>query len=232
MTLSSKETDMQRQFEAELDDIKRTILTMAGMVEKGLVDVSKALVMGDAELADSVIAMDDEIDQYEVEIDRLATEFIAKHQPTATDLRFVIVAIKLGPEIERIADNSVNIASRVRHMSEYPPLGAAKDLPRMLGLAQAMVNDAIAAYVARDAAAARNVIRRDDEVDELNWLIFRELITVMVGDSNSISRAIDLILIARFIERIADQATNISEEVVYLVEAEPIRHVDEEDWDE
>ena len=223
---------MQRQFEIELDEIKRTILTMAGMVEKGLVDVSKALAMGDAELAESVIAMDDEVDQYEVEIDRLATEFIAKHQPTATDLRFVIVAIKLGPEIERIADNSVNIAGRIRHMSKYQPLGAAKDLPRMLGLAQAMVNDAIAAYVARDAAAARDVIRRDDEVDTLYWSIFRELIGFMVEDSESISRAIDLILIARFIERIADQATNISEEVVYLVDAQPIRHVDEEDWDD
>jgi phosphate transport system protein len=222
---------MQRQFEIELDEIKRTILTMAGMVEKGLVDVSKALAMGDAELAESVIAMDDEVDQYEVEIDRLATEFIAKHQPTATDLRFVIVAIKLGPEIERIADNSVNIAGRVRHMSKYPPLNAAKDLPRMLGLAQAMVNDAIASYVARDAAAARAVIRRDDEVDALYWSIFRELIRFMGDDSESISRAIDLILIARFIERIADQATNISEEVVYLVDAQPIRHVDEEEWD-
>jgi len=221
---------MQRQFEIELDEIKRSILTMAGMVEKGLVDVSKALAMGDAELAESVIAMDDEIDQFEVEIDRLATEFIAKHQPTATDLRFVIVAIKLGPEIERIADNSVNIAGRIRHMSKSPPLGAAKDLPRMLGLAQAMVNDAIAAYVARDAASAREVIRRDDEVDTLYWSIFRELIGFMVEDSESISRAIDLILIARFIERIADQATNISEEVVYLVDAQPIRHVDEEDW--
>jgi phosphate transport system protein len=221
---------MQRQFEEELDEIKRTILTMAGMVEKGLVDVSKALAMGDAELAESVIAMDDEIDQYEVEIDRLATEFIAKHQPTATDLRFVIVAIKLGPEIERIADNSVNIAGRIRHMSKLPPLDAAKDLPRMLGLAQAMVNDAIAAYVARDAATARDVIRRDDEVDNLYWSIFRELIKYMVDDSESIKRAIDLILIARFIERIADQATNISEEVVYLVDAQPIRHVDEEEW--
>jgi len=174
--------------------------------------------------------MDDEIDQYEVEIDRLATEFIAKHQPTATDLRFVIVAIKLGPELERIADNSVNIAGRVRHMSKVPPLDAAQELPRMLGLASAMVNDAIAAYVARDAAAAREIIRRDDEVDVLYWSVFRELIRFMVDDSESISRVIDLILIARFIERIADHATNISEEVVYLVDAQPIRHVDEEKW--
>ena len=223
---------MQRQFEFELDEIKRTILTMAGMVEKGLVDVAKALTTGDSELAEGVIAMDDEIDQYEVEIDRRATEFIAKHQPTATDLRFVIVAIKLGPEIERIADNSVNIAGRVRHMSKVPPLDAAQDLPRMLGLATAMVNDAIAAYVVRDAVAAREVIRRDDEVDTLYWSIFRELIRFMVDDSESISRAIDLIMIARFIERIADHATNISEEVVYLVDAQPIRHVDEAEWEE
>lgn len=221
---------MQRQFEEELDEIKRTILTMAGMVEKGLVDVAKALAMGDAELADGVISMDDEIDRMEVEIDRLATEFIAKHQPTATDLRFVIVAIKLGPEIERIADNSVNIATRVRHLCNERPFAGTKDLPRMLGLAQAMVNDAIAAYVARDADLARAVIRRDDEVDDLNWSIFRELIGHMTDDPESIACAIDYILIARFIERIADQATNISEEVVYLVEAEPIRHVDESEW--
>ena len=221
---------MQRQFEFELDEIKRTILTMAGMVEKGLVKVTRSLTTCNADLAASVISMDDEIDQYEVEIDRLATEFIAKHQPTATDLRFVIVAIKLGPELERIADNSVNIAGRVRHMSKVPPLDAAQELPRMLGLASAMVNDAIAAYVARDAAAAREIIRRDDEVDVLYWSVFRELIRFMVDDSESISRVIDLILIARFIERIADHATNISEEVVYLVDAQPIRHVDEEKW--
>jgi len=221
---------MHRQFEEELEEIKKAILTMAGMVEKGLVDVSKALTTGDAELAEGVIAMDDEIDQYEVKIDRLATEFIAKHQPTATDLRFVIVAIKLGPEIERIADNSVNIASRVGDAGKHPPQQAARDLPRMLAVARAMVSDAIAAYVARDASAARAVIRRDDEVDELYWSIFRGLIQLMVDDSKVISQAIDLILIARFIERIADQATNIAEEVVYLVEAHPIRHVDETEW--
>ena len=222
---------MQRQFEEELDEIKRTILTMAGMVEKGLVEVTRSLTTCDADLAASVISMDDEIDQYEVEIDRLATEFIAKHQPTATDLRFVIVAIKLGPEIERIADNSVNIAGRVTHMCKHPPLSPFNDLLRMLGQAQAMFNDAIAAYVARDADAAREIIRRDDQVDKLYWSIFHDLIDLMVNEPSIISRATDMILVARFVERIADQATNISEEVVYLVEAEPIRHVDEEDWE-
>jgi len=216
---------MQRQFEVELEEIKVTILSMAGLVEKALDDAAGALGTLDKELAESVIAMDEEIDQCEVEIDRLATEFIARHQPTATDLRFVIVAIKLGPELERIADNAVNIAERVLNMSKYPLLKPVIDLPRMLGLAHAMVSDAVAAYVARDAVAAREVIRRDDEVDALYLQVFRELLGLMCEDPNAVSRAIDLILVARFAERIADQATNISEEVVYLVEAKPIRHV-------
>jgi phosphate transport system protein len=216
---------MHRQFEEELEEIKRTILSMAGLVEKCLDDVATALTGQDNELAEAVIAMDEEIDQREVEIDRLATEFIARHQPTATDLRFVIVAIKLGPELERIADNSVNIAERILHFSKYPLVKPLIDLPRMLGLAHAMVSDAIAAYVARDGAAARDVIRRDDEVDALYLQIFRELLSYMIEDPKTISRAIDLIFIARYVERIADQATNIAEEVVYLVEAKPIRHV-------
>jgi phosphate transport system protein len=221
---------MQRQFENELEEIKRTILTMAGMVEKGLADVAKALTTCDSELARAVIAMDDEIDQYEVKVDRLATEFIAKHQPTATDLRFVIVAIKIGPELERVADNAVNIAERLLEMCEAPRIKPIEDLHRMFALAGAMVSDAIASYVSRDAVAAREIIRRDDEVDALNWSIFREMIQYMVDHPEIITRAIDIVLVARFIERIADQATNISEEVVYLVDAHPIRHLPEDKW--
>jgi len=220
---------MQRQFEEELEEIKHSILSMAGLVEKCLDDIATSLNDQDSELAEAVIAMDEEIDQHEVEIDRLATEFIARHQPTATDLRFVIVAIKLGPELERIADNAVNIAERVLHMSKYPQLKSLVDLPRMLGLAHAMVSDAIAAYVSRDAKSARSVILRDDEVDALYLQIFRVLLTYMIEDPKTISRAIDLIFVARYVERIADQATNIAEEVVYLVEAKPIRHVDIEE---
>jgi len=209
-----------------LDEIKRGVLSMAGLVEKCLTDIAVALVERDIERAEAVIALDDEIDHREVEIDRLATEFIARHQPTATDLRFVIVAIKLGPELERIADNTVNIAERILHLSKYPLVKPLIDLPRMLALAHAMVSDAVAAYAARDAKTAREVILRDDEVDALYMQIFRELLTYMIEDTSTISRAIDLIFVARYIERIADQATNIAEEVVYLVEARPIRHVD------
>jgi len=216
---------MQRQFEEELDEIKRHVLAMAGLAEKSLDDAAKALASRDPELAERVIELDDEIDQYEVTIDRLTTEFIARFQPTATDLRFVIVAIKLGPELERVADNAVNIAERAIHLSTKAPIQVPIGLPRMLALARAMVSDAVAAYVDRDAQAAREIIRRDDEVDALYVQLARELLTYMIEDPTTISRAIDHLLVARFAERIADQATNVAEEVVYLVEAEPIRHV-------
>ncbi len=215
---------MHRQFEEELEQIKAAVLSMAGLVERSLDEAQTALIGCDRELAERVIERDDEIDRLEVSIDRMATEFIVRHQPTATDLRFVIVAIKLGPELERIGDNAVNIAERVIDLCSQALLKPLIDLPRMLSLARAMVSDAVGAYVARDAAAAREVIRRDDEVDRLYLQIFRELLTFMMEDPGTISRAIDLIFVARFAERIADQATNICEEVVYLVEGQPIRH--------
>jgi len=219
---------MHRQFEEELEQLKQSVLAMAGLVEKSLDDAAKALVERDIDRAKQIIRRDDEVDRLEIEIDRLATEFIARHQPTATDLRFVIVAIKLGPELERIADDAENLAHRVLDLAKQPLLKPLIDLPRMLALAHAMVTDAITAYVNRDPVAAREIIRRDDEVDTLYWQVFRELLTFMMEDPSTITRAIDLILVARFIERMADQATNIAEEVVYLVEAVPIRHQHDE----
>ncbi len=215
---------MQRLFEDELEQIKATILTMAGLVERALSDAGKALVERDSALAQKVIDGDDEIDQLEVEIDRLAAEFIVRHQPAASDLRFVIVAIKLGPELERIADHATNIAERVLYLSDKPPVKPLIDLPRMLNLSRAMVSDAITAYVQRNPKRAREIIRRDDEVDGLYVQILRELITFMIDDPKTISRAIALIFVARYAERIGDQATNIAEEVVYLAEGTPIRH--------
>ncbi|HHQ49318.1 MAG TPA: phosphate signaling complex protein PhoU [Acidobacteria bacterium] len=220
---------MHRHFEEELDRIRATILAMAGLVERCLEDVTRALTQGDASVARAVIEADDAIDAYEVEIDRLATELIVRHQPTAADLRFVVAAIKLGPELERIGDNAVNIARRVLDLAGTKPVKPLIDLPRMLHLARAMVSDAIAAYVARDSRAARGIIARDDEVDQLYLQIFRELLTFMIEDPRTITGAIDLIFVARFAERIADQATNICEEVVYLVDGTPIRHQPLED---
>jgi len=215
---------MHRSFEEALQEIRETVLTMAGLVEHSLSEATRALTGRDRETARRVIGADDEIDAFEVEIDRLATEFIVRHQPAATDLRFVVAAIKLGPELERIADNAVNIAERALHLAEQPPLKPLIDLPRMLNMARAMVTDAIGAFVARDPEAARTVILRDNEVDGLYLQLLRELITFMIEDHRTITRAIDLIFVARFAERVADQATNICEEVVYLVEGTPIRH--------
>ena len=219
---------MQRQFETDLENIKQQVLTMAGLVEKSLDNIARALADGDEGLAKQVIAADDRIDQFEVEIDRMATEFIVRQQPLATDLRFVIVAIKLGPELERIADHAVNIARYLLDMEDDQRFGATTELGRMLALSRAMVSDAIAAYVARDAEAARGVIDRDDEVDRLYWSTFRDLLDQIVADSSRVATVISQILVARFAERIADQATNIGEEVVYLVEGTPIRHMDAE----
>jgi phosphate transport system protein len=215
---------MHRQFEEELEQIKGTVLAMAGLVERSLDEVHRALVNCDRELAERVIQRDDEIDRLEVEIDRMATEFIVRHQPAATDLRFVVVAIKLGPELERVGDNAVNMAEKALDLCGRPQLKPLIDLPRMMSLAAAMVSDAVEAYVARDAVRAREIIRRDDEVDRLYLQIFRELLTFMMEDPGTITTAINLIFVARFAERVADQATNICEEVVYLVEGEPIRH--------
>jgi len=215
---------MHRQFEEELGQIKDSVLSMAGLVEKALAAAARALVNRDSDLARSVVDLDDVVDQHELELDRLTTEFIARHQPMASDLRFVIVAVKLGPELERIADNAVNIAQRTLHLNTRPLLKPLIDLPRMLALARAMVSDAIAAYVGRDAARAREIIVRDDEVDGLYMQVFRELLTHMMESPASITTAIDLLLVARFAERIADQATNICEQVVYLVEGQPIKH--------
>jgi phosphate transport system protein len=217
---------MQRQFEQELDRIKQQVLTMAGLVEQVLDDVAKAITTRDRALAQRVIDSDDHIDNCEVEIDRLATEFIVRQQPMAVDLRFVIVAIKLGPELERIADNAGNIARYMLDLEDEDWVGPMLDLPRMLALARAMVSDAIAAYVGRDADRAREVIERDDEVDQYYWKIFRDLVDVVTQEPSSVTRSISLIFVARFAERIADQATNIGEEVVYLVEGTPIRHAD------
>ena len=215
---------MQRLFEEELDQIKETILTMAGLVERALADATRALVERDDALAKEVIAGDNAIDELEVEIDRLATEFIVRHQPAAADLRFVVVAIKLGPELERIGDHATNIAERALYLADKPPVKPLVDLPRMLNLVRAMVSDAIAAYVNRDPVAARRIIRRDDEIDDLYVQILRELITFMIEDGHTISRAIALIFCARYAERVGDQATNIAEEIVYLAEGKPIRH--------
>jgi len=215
---------MQRHFHEELDALKQTLLAMGGLVEDQIRRVMRALVERDDEQARDVIARDREVNAYENEIDEKCVELLALHQPAAGDLRFLTTAMKIVTDLERIGDQAVNIAQRALELNNEPQLKPYIDLPRMAEKAQAMVKESLDAFVARDTALARRVRAEDEAVDALNHQIFRELLTFTMADPTTIPRAIRLILIARFLERVADHATNIAEMVIYLVESRMVRH--------
>jgi phosphate transport system protein len=215
---------MQRHFHEELDALKQTLLAMGGLVEDQIRRVMRALVERDDEQAKDVIARDREVNAYENEIDEKCVELLALHQPAAGDLRFLTTAMKIVTDLERIGDQAVNIAQRALELNSEPQLKPYIDLPRMAEKAQAMVKESLDAFVARDTALARRVRAEDEAVDALNHQIFRELLTFTMADPTTIPRAIRLILIARFLERVADHATNIAEMVIYLVESRMVRH--------
>jgi len=178
-------------------------------------------------VAERVIAADDAIDQMELEIDQHTVELIAKMQPAAVDLRFVATAMKITPELERIADLAVDVCERAVELNREPLLRPLMDIPRLARMTQDMVRQSLDAFVRRDATLARQVIARDDEVDMLTEQSFRELLTYMLEDSRNISRAIRLTFVGKYFERMADAATNICEMVVYLVEGKVIKHSNE-----
>lgn len=215
---------MERRIEQELENLKGLLLTMAGEVERQLALAVRAVVERDDEAAREVIAADARIDQREIEVDRRIIELVVRERPLAKDLRLVFTAGKIAPDLERVADHAVNIAEQALVLNRQPPLKPFLIMPRMARLAATMVRDAISAFIAGDAAAARRVVAQDDEVDYMQEEIFRELLTYMMEDARTIPRALALLLIARSLERVADQATNISEQVVYLVEGADIRH--------
>jgi len=215
---------METPLEHELDALKRLLLTMAGEVERSLDLAVRALVERDSDLAQQVIDSDSVIDQREIEVDHRVIEAIVRDKPLARDLRFVITAIKIAPDLERVADHAVNIAEQAMSLNRVPPLKRFITLPQMARTASAMVRDALSAFVNADAATARAVIARDDEVDAMHEQVFRELLTYMMEDPATIPRALSLLLITRSLERIADQGTNIAEQVVYLAEGQDIRH--------
>ena len=215
---------MQRHFHEELGALKQTLLAMGGLVEDQIRRVMRALVERDDEQARDVIDRDRQVNAYENEIDEKCVELLALHQPAAGDLRFITTAMKIVTDLERIGDQAVNIAQRALELNREPQLKPYIDLPRMAEKAQAMMKESLDAFVSRDATAARRVRGQDEAVDALNHQIFRELLTFMMEDPSTIPRAIRLILIARFLERVADHATNIAEMVVFLVESKIVRH--------
>lgn len=215
---------MHRHFEDEFEDLRSDLLFMASLAEKSVELSIAALTSRDEKLAHQVIKDDARINMLEVKIDNACVELLARHQPMAGDLRFIASAMKINNDLERIADHAVNIAESTLNLLTEPELKPLIDIPRMAVLAQGMVREALDAFIHREVARAVAVCQRDDEVDGLNDQLLRELVTYMIGDSKSISRALSLILISKNLERIADLATNIAEEVVFMVEARSIKH--------
>lgn len=215
---------MQRHFHEEIETLKQTLLAMGGLVEDQIRHVMRALVERDDALAQEVIERDQQVNAYDLEVDETCVSLLALHQPAAGDLRFITTAMKIVTDLERMGDQAVNIAQRVLELNREAQLKPYIDLPRMAERAQRMVKESLDAFVARDTELARRVCAEDAEVDALKEQIFRELLTFMMEDARTIPRAIRLILISRFLERLADHATNIAEMVIYLVDAKMVRH--------
>jgi phosphate transport system protein len=211
-------------FENELTDLKVKILKMGSLVEEAIGQAIQALVERDSDLARKVIASDARINTFDVEIDEECIRLIALRQPTARDLRFVTTAMKITTDLERMGDYAVDIGERVLELNEEPQLKPYIDLPRMAEISQAMVRDVLQAFLDRDTRLAYQVINRDDEVDQLTVQIFNELLFYMKKDSTTTSRAIKISYISKYLERVADHATNIAEMVVYMTEGRMIRH--------
>ncbi len=197
---------------------------MAGLAEAAIGLAVKALVSRDAQMARQVIASDGAINTMEMEVDELCLRIMALYQPEAKDLRFLAMALKINNDLERMGDQAVNIAERTLELLKEPLLKPLIDIPRMAQIAQAMVKDSLDAFVQQDVPRARAVCQRDDEVDRYDDQMFRELLTYMMQDPKAIARAVNLILVSRHLERIADHATNIAEDVIYLVEGKNIKH--------
>jgi phosphate transport system protein len=215
---------MQRHFDEEHGDLKSKLALMACLAEDQIDKALAALVSRDSALACRVIEQDHKVNAYDVEIDEDCIRLLALHQPAARDLRLVTTAMKISTELERISDLAENISERAIELNEEPQLKPYIDIPRMGSLARMMVKESIDAFVKNDSALARKVLADDDIVDDLMEQVFRELMSFMIENPHTITRAIRLSFIGKYLERIADHATNIAELVVYLVEGKIIRH--------
>ncbi len=214
---------MVHHFDTELDSFKQKLLAMASHAETAVSRAVQALVERDYDLAVRVKADDDVLDAFEIQIDELAIQLLAK-APLASDLRLITVAMHISQNLERVGDEACKIAKRARELGQEPPLKQVGEIPRLADLAVHMLRDSLDAFVKKDSAAARALIPRDKEVDALNKQIHHELAEQMIHDPQTITRCLALMVVAKSLERIADHGKNVAEEVVYLCEAEDIRH--------
>ncbi|HSK17929.1 MAG TPA: phosphate signaling complex protein PhoU [Longimicrobiales bacterium] len=213
-----------RHFQEGLDELKSTLVGMAGLAEEQVRKAVQALIDRDTDLAQEVVAGDDAIDELEVQVDNMAINLLALQQPMARDLRFIMMAMKIGNDLERVGDHAENIADAVKYMVSAPPFPVLPEVEEMVRLATDMLADSLDAFVRADAAAAVEILKRDDRVDELHDNNFRILLTHMMEDPRRITAGMDLLLISGNLERIADLATNICEEVIFLVRGRSVKH--------
>jgi phosphate transport system protein len=213
-----------RHFQEELEQLKTRLLEMGGLAEEQVRVAVKALVDHDRDLIERVLSSDEPINRLHIEIDGRCFTLLALHQPMAVDLRAIVSAVKINTDLERVGDLAINIAEAARRYALHPAVKKLIDIPRMATIAQSMLRDALDAFVRRDMVLAQHVLDEDDKLDSLKTQIFRELLTYMLQDPATIEPALDLILISRHLERIGDHATNIAEDVIFMVSARDVRH--------
>jgi phosphate transport system protein len=217
-------TQDTRHFAEELDELKQRLLAMGGLAEERLRAAVHALVERDRDLMTEVIRGDEAVNSLHLEIDDRCFKLLALHQPMAVDLRVIVAAFKINSDLERVGDLAVNVAEAAERYVTHAPVKPLIDLPRMAEMARQMLHGALDAFVSKDVEAAQRVLTQDDVLDGLKNQIFRELLTYMLGDPRKIEPGIDLILVSRHLERVGDHATNIAEDVIFIVEARDVRH--------
>ena len=213
-----------RHFQEELSQLKTRLLEMGGLAEEQVRLAVKGLVDRDPDIIDRVLTGDEPLNAMHIEIDGRCFTMLALFQPVAADLRAIVAAVKINNDLERVGDLAVNIAEASRRYLQRPPVKRLIDIPRLAGIAQSMLRDALDAFVRWDAALAERVLGQDDKLDALKEQIFRELLTYMLQDTSTIEPSLELILISRHLERIGDHATNIAEDVIFIVTARDVRH--------
>ena len=215
---------MTRHADEELEGLKGELVQMATLAEAAIGHAIRSLLVRDSVMAAEVARSDQAINQLELAVDERCLRVLALYQPEASDLRFIAMALKINNDLERIGDQAVNIAERSLELCKEPPLQPLVDIPQLSQRVQTMLRHSVDAFVRRDAELARSICRHDDDVDALDEQIFHELLTHMMQHQRAITRSVNLILVSRHLERVADHATNIAEDVIYLVEGRQIKH--------
>jgi phosphate transport system protein len=213
-----------RHFQDELEHLKQRLLEMGGLAEERVRVAVQSLMSRDARMLESVLGGDGPINHLHIEIDNRCFTLLALHQPMAVDLRAIVSAVKINTDLERVGDLAINIAEAGMRYLAHPPVKELVDIPRMAMIAERMLRDSLDAYVRRDIPMAERVLNEDDALDSLKTQVFRELLTYMLSEPSKIEPSLDLVLVSRHLERIGDHATNIAEDVIFMVSARDVRH--------